>query len=117
MRRISVALAVMAVLVSATPVLAVPGCGAAWDLRPIGSATEAGSAAGIVDWRIYDEAETAEIEALIASVDANGDGLLCTKQFKPNRGQDKQWIGPEDGNISDYVVSTFLDNKVVGRGT
>ena len=116
MRRISVALALMAVLISATPVLAVPGCGAAWDLRPVGSVADLDSAIGIVDWRIYDEAEMAEIEALIASVDANGDGLLCTKQFKPNRGQDKQWIGPEDGSISDYVISTFLDNKVAGRG-
>jgi hypothetical protein len=111
MRRISLALALFALLVTAAPVLAAPGCGAGWDLRSVDDAI------GIVDWRIYTSAERAEIETLIASVDANGDELLCTKQFKPNRGQDKQWIGPEDGNISDYVVSTFLDNKVVGRGT
>lgn len=111
MRRMMVALAMVAALVPATPVLAAPGCGAGWDLRSVASAI------GIVDWRIYTPAERAEVEALIESVDANGDDLVCTKQFKPNRGQDKQWIGPEDGPISDYVVTTLMDNKVVGRGS
>lgn len=111
MRRIPVGLAALAVLVSTTPTLAVNGCGADWDLLSV-DATIAR-----VDDRIYDAEEWAAIGELIAAQDFNGDGLLCSKQYKPNRGQDKQWIGPEDGDISDYVVTTLMDNKVVGRGS
>ena len=105
MRRMMVALAVLVALVSATPVLAVPGCGAAYDLLSVAATTAR------VDPRIYTPAEWTEIEALIASVDANEDGLLCSKQFGTNQGRDKQWIGPEDGDISDYVVTAIMDNK------
>ena len=111
MRRIPIAIAVLAILVTATPALAVNGCGADFDLLSV-DATLAR-----VDDRIYDAAEWEAIGALVAGQDMNGDGLLCSKQFKPNRGQDKQWIGPEDGAISDYVITTLMDNKVVGRGT
>jgi len=111
MRRMSVAIAVVAVLVSATPVLADPGCGAGQDLRSI-DATIAR-----VDDRIYTAAEWAELSVLIAAEDGNGDGLLCSKQYAPNNGQDKQWIGPEDEGVSDYVITLILDNKAVGRGS
>ena len=111
MRRMSLAIAVLAVLVSATPVLAAPGCGEGLDLLSVADTLDR------VDERIYDTAEWAEIAALIAAQDANADGLLCSKQFKPNQGQDKQWIGPEDGAISDYVITMLMDNKAVGRGS
>ena len=111
MRRISVAIAVFAALVFATPVLAVPGCGAAYDLLSIEATIDR------VDERIYTPTEFAEIEALVASVDENGDNLLCSKQFGTNQGRDKQWIGPEDGDISNYVVTQIIDNKSNGHGT
>jgi hypothetical protein len=111
MRRIPVAIAVLAALVSATPVLAVPGCGAGQDLLSVDATTAR------VDDRIYNTMEWAELEVLIASVDGNGDGFLCSKQFAPNKGQDKQWIGPEDGPISDYVITLILDNHANGRGS
>jgi hypothetical protein len=111
MRRIPLLLAALALLVSASPALAVNGCGADWDLLSVDATI------GRVDPRIYDADEWAAIGELIAAQDGNGDGLLCSKQFKPNQGQDKQWIGPEDGAISDYVITTLMDNKVVGRGS
>jgi hypothetical protein len=111
MRRISVAIAVLAALVSVTPVLAAPGCGAGQDLLSVESTIAR------VDDRIYDATEWAELGMLIAAADGNGDGFLCSKQYAPNRGQDKQWIGPEDGDISDYVITLILDNKAVGRGS
>lgn len=111
MRRIPLLLAACALLIGATPALAVNGCGADWDLLSV-DATIAR-----VDPRIYDADEWEAIGELIAAQDFNGDGMLCSKQFKPNQGQDKQWIGPEDGDISDYVVTTLMDNKVVGRGS
>lgn len=111
MRRISVLLATLALLVSALPAWAVNGCGADWDLLSVDATIDR------VDPRIYDAEEWAAISQLIAAQDFNADGLLCSKQFKPNRGQDKQWIGPEDGDISDYVITTLMDNKVVGRGS
>jgi len=110
MRRISVAIAVLAALVFATPALAAPGCGAAYDLLSIDDTIAR------VDARIYTSAEFAEIEALVAAQDANGDGMLCSKQFVTNQGRDKQWIGPEDGDISDYVVTQVTDNKSNGHG-
>jgi hypothetical protein len=103
-------LAAVACLVPATAVLAAPGCGAGWDLMTVADTVER------VDERIYDAAEWAEIVALVESVDENGDGWICSKQFKPNQGQDKQWIGPEDGDIGDYVITTILDNTAKGRG-
>ncbi len=111
MRRISVAIAVLAALMYATPALAAPGCGAAYDLLSIDDTIAR------VDDRIYTPAEFVEIEALVAAQDANGDGLLCSKQFVTNQGRDKQWIGPEDGDISDYVVTAVIDNKAMGRGS
>ena len=111
MRRISVAIAVLSAFVYATPALASPGCGAAYDLLSIDDTIAR------VDDRIYTSAEFAEIEALVAAQDANGDGLLCSKQFVTNRGRDKQWIGAEDGDISDYVVTAVIDNKAMGRGS
>jgi hypothetical protein len=111
MRRFLVAVAVLAALVSATPVLAAPGCSAAYDLLSIDDTIDR------VDERIYTPAEFAEIEALVASVDANQDGWLCSKQFVTNQGRDKQWIGPEDGDISDYVVTQVNDNKSNGHGS
>jgi hypothetical protein len=63
----------------------------------------------MVDEQIYDAEGWAAIAALIASVDANGDGRLCSKQFSPNRGQDKHWGGV------DYVITQIGDNQVTGR--
>jgi hypothetical protein len=111
MRRISLLFALLALLVSATPALAAPGCGAGFQTLSVADTIAR------VDPRIYTAAEWAEISALIASVDANEDGVLCSKQFKPNRGQDKQWIGPEDEGVSDYVVTMIGDNKAVGQGS
>ena len=111
MRRMSVALAILPALLLATPVLAAPGCGAGHDLLSVDATIAA------VDDRIYTATEFADLEALIVAQDKNGDELLCTKQFKPNQGQDKQWIGPEDGDISDYVITLILDNNAAGRGS
>jgi len=101
----------VALLVSATPALADDGCGAGFDLLSVDHTLAR------VDTRIYNEEEWAAISELISAEDANGDGWLCSKQYKPNRGQDKQWIGPEDGDISDYVITLILDNTAVGRGS
>ena len=109
MRRIFVAIAVLAALVPATPVMAA-GCGADWDLLSIQATLDR------VDERIYNATEWVEIEELVTGVDANGDGLVCSKQFKPNQGQDKHWVGPEDVGVTDYVVTAILDNKAQGRG-
>lgn len=111
MRRIPVILAAMALLVSATPALADNGCGAGFDLMSVDDTIAR------VDDRIYDAEEWAFLGEHITSVDTNADGWLCSKQYKPNRGQDKQWIGPEDGEISDYVLTMIMDNKAVGRGS
>ena len=111
MRRMSVAVAIVAVLVSATPVLADPGCGKGLDRLSVADTIAR------VDDRIYTAAEWAELGVLIAAEDGNGDGFLCSKAFAPNTGQDKQWIGPEDGDISDYVITLILDNNAVGRGS
>lgn len=110
MRRIPVVLAALAMLLSATPALADGGCGAGFDLESVAATLDR------VDQRIYDSEEWAAISELIAAEDMNGDTLLCSKQFAPNRGQDKQWIGP-DGNFSDYVITLIMDNRAVGRGS
>jgi hypothetical protein len=111
MRRISVVLAATALLLSAAPALADNGCGAGFDLLTVDDTLAR------VDDRIYTADEWAELAGLISAEDANADGLLCSKPFKPNRGQDMQWIGPEDGDISDYVITLIIDNRVVGRGS
>lgn len=108
MRRIGLAVALVAALVPATAVSAA-GCGADFDLKTIDATLND------VDERIYNATEWLEIVALVESVDANGDGLLCSKQFKPNQGQDKQWIGPEDVGVTDYVITLIGDNKAQGR--
>jgi hypothetical protein len=111
MRRISLLIAALATLVFSTPALAAPGCGQGWELVDVATALDR------VDERIYNAEEWVQIVALVESVDANGDDLLCINQFKPNRGQDKHWIGPEDVGVSDYVVTGILDNKAKGQGT
>jgi hypothetical protein len=62
-----------------------------------------------IDRRIYNDDEWAALVGIIEGVDANGDGYLCSKQFEPNRGQDKQW-----GAI-DYVITQIGDNQPAGR--
>jgi hypothetical protein len=111
MRRIPAVLTAMALLVSATPALADNGCGAGFDLMSVDDTIAR------VDDRIYDAEEWEFLSELIAAEDMNVDGWLCSKLYKPNRGQDKQWIGPEDGEISDYVITLIIDNKAVGRGS
>jgi hypothetical protein len=37
--------------------------------------------------------------------------LLCSKHYKPNQGQDKQWIGPEDVDVTNYIICLITDNK------
>ena len=110
MRRISLLLAALVSLVPAAPVLAGPGCGADFDLLTVDETIAR------VDPRIYTPSELDDLAALIASLDAlgNDDGLLCSKQFKPNDGQDKQWIGPEDEGVADYVITMINDNHPKG---
>ena len=64
-----------------------------------------------VDFTIYDAETEAAVRQLIADLDTNGnnDGFLCSKQFKPNQGQDKQWGG------TDYVITQISDNQPAGR--
>lgn len=63
-----------------------------------------------IDRRIYtDEEWTTLVVPLIEGVDTNGDGYLCSKQFAPNPGQDKQW------GALDYVITQISDNKPAGR--
>ena len=64
-----------------------------------------------VDYKIYTAADEAAVRALLAGLDTNGnhDGYLCSKQFKPNQGQDKHW-GAEN-----YVITQIGDNQPTGR--
>lgn len=63
-----------------------------------------------VDRRIYpEEDQWAEVIRIVEAQDANGDDVLCVKQFKPNQGQDKHW-GAED-----YVITQVFDNLAKGR--
>lgn len=63
-----------------------------------------------VDERIYPtEEQWAEVIRAVEGQDANGDGVLCIKQFKPNKGQDKHWGAP------DYVITQVFDNIAKGR--
>jgi hypothetical protein len=109
MRRVVVLLVALAALASAGPAWAADGCGADFQLLSVQATIE------LIDDRIYNATEWAEIQAFVASLDANGEGLLCAKQFKPNQGQDKHWAGPEDGVVTDYVITLFLDNTARGR--
>jgi len=111
MRRIPVILAVFAVFAIASPALAIPGCGTGFDLLSVAGTLER------VDARIYTAEEFAQVEDIVAAQDLNGDGSLCSKQYKPNQGQDKKWIGPEDGAISDYVLTLVKDNTANGQGS
>ena len=102
------AVLVLAILASATPASAA-GCGEGFDLLTVSATINS------VDHRIFNAAEWQDVQARIASADVNGDGLLCSMHFKPNQGQDKQWIGPEDGDITDYIICLITDNKAKGR--
>ena len=113
MRRTLITAGVMAVLVlailgSATPSSAA-GCGEGFDLLTVAATINN------VDNRIFNDAEWQDLQARMASADVNGDGLLCSKHYKPNQGQDKQWIGPEDVGVTDYIICLFMDNNAKGR--
>ena len=109
MRRVVVLLAALSALAFASPAWAANGCGADFQLLSIEETLD------LIDERIYDAAEWAQIESAVAGYDRNGDGLLCNKQYKPNQGQDKHWVGPEDGVVIDYVITLTLDNNAAGR--
>ena len=108
-KRVLVSIAGAAVIVTAlisSPVSAadaVAGCGNGQDLSTIDQAIDA------VDWSIYTPEGRAEVEALIRSLDVNGDDHLCVKQYKASNGRDKQW-GAED-----YIVTRLGENKVPGQ--
>ena len=99
---------VLAILGSATPASAA-GCGEGFDLLTVEATIDS------VDRRIFNDAEWLDLQVRMRSADANGDGLLCSKHFKPNQGQDKQWIGPEDVGVTDYIICLFMDNSAEGR--
>ena len=98
----------LAILGSATPASAA-GCGEGFDLLTVAATINN------VDHRIYDDAEWQDLQARIASADENGDGLLCSKHYKPNQGQDKHWIGPDDVGVTDYIICLIADNKAKGQ--
>ena len=98
----------LAILGSATRASAA-GCGEGFELLTVAATINN------VDHRIYDDAEWLDLQTRIASADENGDGLLCSKHYKPNQGQDKQWIGPEDIGVTDYIICLFADNKAKGQ--
>jgi hypothetical protein len=102
------AVLVLAILGAATPASAA-GCGEGFDLLTVDATIDS------VDRRIFDDTEWQDLQARMRSADANGDGLLCSKHFKPNQGQDKQWIGPEDVDVTDYIICLFMDNNAKGR--
>lgn len=113
MRRIlitggTLAVLVLAILGSATPASAA-GCGEGFDLLTVADTINN------VDHRIFSAAEWQEVQSRIASADENGDGLLCSKHYKPNQGRDKQLIGPEDVGVTDYIICLFMDNNAKGR--
>ncbi len=64
-----------------------------------------------VDFSIYTRQDAKVVSALIAGLDTDGnnDGYLCSTQFKPNTGQDKQW------GATDYVITQISDNQPTGR--
>lgn len=63
-----------------------------------------------VDLSIYDVETKVLIIESITALDDNGndDGFLCSKQFKPNRGQGQL------GGV-DYVITQIQDNQPAGR--
>ena len=105
------AVLVLALLGSPTPASAAPvaGCGEGFELLSVDVTVNS------VDYRIYDAAERQALEARIRSADENGDGFLCSKHYKPNQGQDKHWIGPEDVGVTNYIICLFMDNMARGR--
>lgn len=112
MKRMFIACAVLIVaVVVATPAMAQPlaGCGEGKNLDTVAATLEA------VDDRIYTAEEWQEVVVIVTGVDKNGDGYLCWKHSKPNEGQDKHWIGPEDVGVSDYVITSILDNNAQGQ--
>jgi len=98
----------LAVPASAAPA-PVAGCGAGFDLLTVAETINN------VDRRIFDDAEWADLQVRMASADLNGDGWLCSKHFKPNQGRDKKLIGPEDVDVTDYIICLFMDNNARGR--
>ena len=109
MKRLFVVSAVIgtAVLGSASQVGATPGiggCGAMYMTLSVPEALD------VIDWRPYTEAEMLEIATLVDEfVDANGDDVVCVKQYAANPGQDNKWGFP------DYVITKLSDNKSQGR--
>jgi hypothetical protein len=108
MGRVLGVIAAVAVLCSASPAGAdeaapVAGCGADMTLSTVEETF------GVIDLRIYTPEEQEAIFDLVRSVDGNGDGFLCWKQAKPNRGSDKHW------GADDYVVTMIGENNAVGR--
>lgn len=101
--RICLAVAAAMLLMPATASAGHPvaGCSAGTNLLSV-EATVAR-----IDDRIY--SDPSEYVPLVESIDENEDGWLCSKQFKPNKGQDKQW-----GAVG-YVITQVSDNKVGGR--
>ena len=83
------------------------GCGAGHSLTTIAGAVD------VVDWRFLGGADVPPewaFDDIRTVVDLNEDGLVCVKNYKPNRGQDKR-AGAED-----YVITLVSDNRAVGRG-
>ena len=114
MRRLLMTLGFIAVgVLLAVPASATPapeaGCGADFDLLTVADTINN------VDRRIFDDAEWAALQLVMASADLNGDGWLCSKHYKPNQGRDKHLIGPEDVGVTDYVICLFMDNNARGR--
>jgi hypothetical protein len=86
------------------------GCGKGLELGTIGKVVEE------IDERIYTKDQMDGADEVIGAADSNGDGYLCWKHYKPNTGQDKHWI-PDDlsGEVSDYVITLFIDNNAKGQ--
>ncbi len=101
------------VLVGAVVVLAMPATASAGEPAagcPTGKELLSIEATlNLVDDRIYSPGDWPFVVEAVGGVDANGDGLLCIKQYKPNKGQDKHW------GATDYIISQISDNNSVGR--
>ena len=63
--------------------------------------------------RIYDATEWEVIQDLVASLDTNGDNLLCSKQLKPNQVATRNWWVQK--TVPSLTTSSPLFNKVQGR--
>jgi len=109
MKRTLVMIAGASVLASfllATPAAAaepVAGCGKGLTLATVQEAIDA------VDWSIYAPDQIPPIKAAIAGVDANTDGHVCVRQFKPSNGRDNHWGGVN------YVVTGISENNARGQ--